>query len=71
MKVPNKTPQQMVEFWERELTKIDEQEALDGITMWSRNFIKAKIQLWDEAIEALEVARVQREIKEYVAKGGK
>ena len=49
MKVPNKTPQQMVEFWEEELVKLDEEEKLGGITLWSRRFIEAKIDLWKEA----------------------
>lgn len=58
MKAPNKTPQQMVEFWEAELAKIDEEE-LKGITMWSRSFITAKIDLWKEVIEGVELQELR------------
>ena len=66
----SKTPAQMLEFWEREMEAIDREEAVSGITAWSRNFIQAKIQIWQDVIDALEVAEIQREIAAYVAKGG-
>ena len=46
-----KTPQQMLEFWQKELEKIDEQEALEGITLWERLFIQAKIEIWQAAAD--------------------
>jgi len=56
-KVPSKTPQEMVKFWEAELAKIDEEEASGGITMWSRNFTQAKIDLWKEVVDGQEAER--------------
>ena len=60
MKVPSKTPQEMVAFWEKELAKIDKEE-LDGITLWGRNFAEAKIQMWKEAVEIAQKAERRRQ----------
>lgn len=49
-----KTPQEMVEFWEEELAKIDKEEALEGIALWSRHFVKAKIEIWQEVVDVQE-----------------
>jgi len=42
MKVPSKTPQEMLEFWEAELAEMEAQQEIEGVTIWSINFAKAE-----------------------------